>query len=61
MASRSVGLANTFEPKPKTNLVHHTHDITLLFDVVGCDGLVILQDFARVDELLQFGLPSFLG
>jgi len=33
-------------------LVHHAHNETLLLDVVGGDGFLILEDLARVDELL---------
>lgn len=38
----------------------HTHNETLLFDLVGLDSVVILQDLARVDELLRRRLPALL-
>lgn len=41
-------------------LGRHAHDETLLLYLVGLDGVVILQDLARVDELLRRLLPALL-
>lgn len=39
----------------------HADDETLLLDLVRLDGLVVLQNLTRVDELLCRRLPALLG
>lgn len=43
-----------------THLGCHADDEPLLFDLVRLDGIIVLQDLARVDELLRRWIPSFL-
>lgn len=43
-----------------TYLRDHAHNKTLLLDLVGLDGVVILEDLAGVDELLGGRLPALL-
>lgn len=39
----------------------HTDDEALLLNLVRLDGLVVLQNLTRVDELLCRRLPTLLG
>lgn len=42
------------------DLRSHAHDKSFLFDLVRLDGVIILQDLARVDQLLLCRFPTFL-
>ena len=42
------------------DLLDHAHDESLLLNLVGLNGIGILQDLARVDKFLLACLPSLL-